>query len=193
MPQPRAKETPWRPIPGFAGYEASEGGQVRNVLTGRVLGINKFGKSQLWIDGRNKTIRTGRLILLAFKGPSLDPECNFARHLDDDVLNNRLDNLAWGTVADNYADAVRNGTDYSACRRGRKQSAETVAKRVAARAGYRHSPETLAKISQSHSSPEMRARKVAAMRGRFVSLETRAKISAAKRRRDAENAKSIPA
>ena len=32
------------------------------------------------------------------------------RHLDGDPTNNRVGNLAWGTQADNMADAVRHGT-----------------------------------------------------------------------------------
>lgn len=31
------------------------------------------------------------------------------RHLDDDVDNNHVDNLAWGTQRDNHDDCVRNG------------------------------------------------------------------------------------
>jgi hypothetical protein len=122
----------WKPIPGFAGYEASDSGQVRNAQSGRVLTVNKFGKSQLWIGGRNVSIRTGRLILLAFKGPSPNPEHSLARHLDDDLFNNRPDNLAWGSVADNTQDALRNGTDFGAWLRGRKQSLVTIRKRALA-------------------------------------------------------------
>jgi len=33
----------------------------------------------------------------------------FVRHLNDDKLDFRLENLAWGTHADNAADAIRNG------------------------------------------------------------------------------------
>lgn len=50
--------------------------------------------------------------------------------------------------------------------------------------GFRHSPETRAKMSASHKrrklSPEYRAN-ISALKGKKVSLETRAKMSAAKK------------
>jgi hypothetical protein len=47
-------------------------------------------------------------VLEAFIGPR--PENCEVRHLDGDPSNNRLDNLAWGTKAENQADKVRHGT-----------------------------------------------------------------------------------
>lgn len=48
-----------------------------------------------------------QLILEAFVGPKpLGLEC---RHLDGDPLNNRLDNLLWGTHQENIADATKEG------------------------------------------------------------------------------------
>lgn len=50
-----------------------------------------------------------RIVCEAFNGPA-PVGCNTVRHLDDVKHNNVPDNLAWGTQADNMADAVRNGT-----------------------------------------------------------------------------------
>jgi hypothetical protein len=49
-----------------------------------------------------------QLVLEAFVGPR--PESCEARHLDGDPSNNKLDNLAWGTKAENQADKLRHGT-----------------------------------------------------------------------------------
>lgn len=47
------------------------------------------------------------MVLRAFVGePPAGHEC---RHLDGDRQNNALDNLAWGTRAENVADTIRHG------------------------------------------------------------------------------------
>ncbi|MFC5730943.1 NUMOD4 domain-containing protein [Nocardioides vastitatis] len=96
----------WRPVPGYLGYEASDQGRVmsrrRNrprVLDGQPgpCGFRTANLAHDLPNGRNQ--RLGNLVALAFIGPppSLDSEL---RRLDGDPLNDRPDNLAWGTVAD---------------------------------------------------------------------------------------------
>jgi hypothetical protein len=60
-------------------------------------------------SGRAAKISAARLILFTFVGPPPDDRRNKARHIDDNVENNRLDNLIWGTQKENIQDAVRNG------------------------------------------------------------------------------------
>lgn len=55
-----------------------------------------------------KYYRVHRLVLEAFVGPR--PDGMMCRHLDGDRQNNRLDNLAWGTNAENQADRIAHGT-----------------------------------------------------------------------------------
>lgn len=48
------------------------------------------------------------LVLTTFKGPKpIDLEC---RHLDGNSANNNLNNLEWGTRAQNIADKIKHGT-----------------------------------------------------------------------------------
>ncbi len=47
------------------------------------------------------------LMARAFVGPC--PEGQEVRHLNDVKTDNRLENLCYGTPADNYADSIRNG------------------------------------------------------------------------------------
>ena len=47
------------------------------------------------------------LVALAFIGPR--PDGTYVLHRDDDRTNNRLDNIYYGTPADNAVDRVKNG------------------------------------------------------------------------------------
>jgi predicted XRE-type DNA-binding protein len=62
---------------------------------------------QVKIDGvwRNRLVH--RLVLEAFRRPPQRGEVG--RHINDEPLDNRLTNLAWGTRYDNAQDARRNG------------------------------------------------------------------------------------
>ncbi len=54
------------------------------------------------INSNTKTSTVNRAVALAFiPNPKSYP---MVRHLDDDIDNNNVDNLAWGTAADNSAD-----------------------------------------------------------------------------------------
>lgn len=59
--------------------------------------------------GRVRRLQVHRLVLLAFKGPAPEdkPVC---RHLNGNHLDNRPDNLEWGTMQENADDAARHGT-----------------------------------------------------------------------------------
>jgi len=111
----------WRPVVGYDGrYEVSDQGRVRSL-------INTYGneretpfvvkarpqktgyrKVTLHRDGIRKTCLVHRLVMASFKGDCpIDQEC---RHLDGDPSNNRLDNLSWGTRAQNVSDRETHGT-----------------------------------------------------------------------------------
>lgn len=117
----------WRAIPGFEGlYEASDDGDIRSVprtvenshtgnykgkrtVPGRIMRPSRSGNITLCKNGEFYYFKRAQLTLLAFVGPPPTPEEKNARHLDDDITNNKLSNLAWGTHKDNYDDGVRNG------------------------------------------------------------------------------------
>lgn len=111
----------WRPIPFAPGYEVSDVGRVRCWLAPRtgatlttprdIRGADYFGYRNMFIHVRGVTSRVfgvHRLVLFAFRG---DPPAGkpFACHRDGNPANNRLENLYWGSPADNAADAVRHG------------------------------------------------------------------------------------
>lgn len=77
--------------------------QIRTALCGKkYLGFN------FWLNGKPRTILVHRFLCEAFHGPPPSPK-SWVRHLNDDPLDNRVENLCWGTPAENARDARRNG------------------------------------------------------------------------------------
>jgi hypothetical protein len=116
----------WRVVPGWPYHEVSDLGHFRKKayragngrvypahdLTVHVQRYDRKGHVRSFVsmygpDGL-KTISAGKLVLTAFRGPRPTPK-HVARHLDDDVGNNRLINLEWGLQKENVQDAIRNG------------------------------------------------------------------------------------
>lgn len=117
----------WREVPGYDGwYECSTEGRVRSWKS---PGNNQAGErprsdvprpvrpactrgEYLFVNlsrgGAVKSFRLNRLVLTAFEGPPF--EGAQACHRNGDRSDNRLDNLYWGTPAENQTDKERHGT-----------------------------------------------------------------------------------
>lgn len=120
------KEEIWKPIPGFEGYYSiSNMGRARSEartltrtdgtplpIKERILKPSKDGKGYLVISARknNKTkfIHIHQAIMWAFVGPQ--EKGIEVRHNDGVPLHNTLDNLCYGTKAQNIEDAKKHGT-----------------------------------------------------------------------------------
>lgn len=103
------------PIPGFEGHHADSDGHVWSTLSGawarraNVLDRNGYATITLPADGRVRVTRFAHtLVALAFHGPKPSPT-HVVRHLNGDKTDNRPENLAWGTSAENAADTERHG------------------------------------------------------------------------------------
>lgn len=98
-----------RDIPGYEGrYQVNEAGEIYSLLSHRLLRAYYSKPSgrrgpYLTVSLNGKTTRVHNVVLRTFVGPR--PSRMVGRHLDGDVRNNRLSNLAYGTHADNAADA----------------------------------------------------------------------------------------
>lgn len=117
----------YREIQGFPGYRVGDDGSVwsrwaklqrkgRGTIT--VLGddwkplkqhrqggrsaVRSYLQVRLKWNGKSRLCRVHRLVLDAFMGPC--PAGHECRHLDGNPVNNRLDNLCWGTPLENAAD-----------------------------------------------------------------------------------------
>ncbi len=98
----------WRTIevPGYEDYEVSDQGRVRRIVGDRIrvlkpyLNTDGYLRVPLWRDGKRKSMYVQRLVLLTFDGPPLDDDMH-ACHLNAVRVDNRLENLRWGTRAEN--------------------------------------------------------------------------------------------
>lgn len=144
----------WRPIPGADGYEVSDQGRVRSyklnqsasrttpkVLAQRLTRQRHPNRARylhigLMVDGRRRERLVHQLVLEAFVGPR--PDGWVTRHLNDISTDNRLTNLAYGSVAENAQDAIRNGhngwANRTHCRNGHEFTAENT-RRLPSRPG----------------------------------------------------------
>ena len=134
----------WLPVPGYEGlYSVSDRGRVRSE--GRTVTF-KDGRSRRWPESILKPYKLAsghlivglyknhkqekryvhRLVLEAFVGEA--PPGTEACHWNDDPADNRMENLRWGTPADNMLDKVRNGRHHNAvkthCKRGHEYTPE---------------------------------------------------------------------
>jgi hypothetical protein len=121
----------WLPVVGYEGfYEVSDLGRVRSVPhrdgqgrfhQGRIRrpqwsGQGKYQALFLSMNGVLKQRYVHALVLEAFVGPA--PGGMECLHGDDDKTNNRLENLTWGTHAQNQKDASIRGRSAAGERNG---------------------------------------------------------------------------
>lgn len=99
----------WKGIPGFALYEISDTGVVRNANTLRQLkqSVTNEGYLEVCLSRQPINIykRAHILVMLAFVGPR--PDSLVINHLDGNKMNNRLENLEYCTQSQNMKHAYK--------------------------------------------------------------------------------------
>lgn len=109
-------DSEWRPVPGASRYEASPGrpgepGQVRN-LAGQILSVGRgrhgYPRVTLTLDDGRRVPRELHLVILAAHRGEPAPGQEGC-HVDDNPDHNWLENLQWGTKAQNEAMKAANG------------------------------------------------------------------------------------
>lgn len=113
----------WKEINGAPDYEVSNYGGIRSwkpsrrgiaraenprALSKQCDGLG-YEYAAIKRHGKRVLARVHRLVAEAFC-PGMTPEANIVRHLNDVRRDNRAENLAWGTRADNAQDRINLGT-----------------------------------------------------------------------------------
>lgn len=93
-------------IDGYPNYHITSDGRVFNIKTGRCLSAAKDTGGYLILrlckNGSGKMFLIHRLVATAYlPNPNNLP---VVMHLDDDIENNNVSNLRWGSHADNSQD-----------------------------------------------------------------------------------------
>ena len=81
------------------------------------VAVNGYEVVSFSFNNKTKTFTKHRLLLHAFVGPC--PEKCEALHINGNKLDNRLENLRWGTRKENVADAIKHGTATIGIKNGR--------------------------------------------------------------------------
>lgn len=102
----------WEMIDGFAGYEVSDEGVVRNAKTGHVIAQFDNGRGYLKVgikssdDGKFHNVSVHRIVAKAFVINPDDTIFTQVNHINEDKHDNRASNLEWVTASEN----VNHGT-----------------------------------------------------------------------------------
>jgi len=99
-------------IEEFPSYSITKDGKVWSHLRNKWLKPSKDNKGYLQVilckNGKMFSKKIHALVLSSFVSPR--PERRECRHLDGNKLNNKLENLQWGTSSENRKDSIKHGT-----------------------------------------------------------------------------------
>lgn len=108
----------WRTIDSAPDYQVSNLGQVRSLRRGQMRVLKPWSSNRGYLkvslygsDGTRVARLVHQLVLEVFIGSR--PEwATDVRHLNDNRIDNRLENLRYGTRSENVLDRVRNGVHH---------------------------------------------------------------------------------
>lgn len=103
----------WRDIPGFPGHEVAADGRLRSKVRG-IMKQRRSGKtgylgSCVIVGPLRRNLFAHRAVALAWLAPPQEPGMQVA-HLNGDMMDNRVENLAWVTKRENELHKYAHGT-----------------------------------------------------------------------------------
>lgn len=132
----------WSAHPDWPCYDVSTHGRVRSWHNGRFgwrsepkllkNSPSNSGYAQVCLSYRGRHANKGVHVLMLETFVKARPEGHEARHLNGNKLDNRLENLAWGTPVENAADKVLHGTHNIGERNGLAKLTEQIVREARA-------------------------------------------------------------
>lgn len=104
----------WLPVPGLDGYDVSDQGRIQSTRRAGKPRIMRAGRGPCGyhvvsiqmnprgVRARAQPLRVGSLVMAAFVGPK--PDGLVVRHVNGNLLDDRLENLKYGTPEEVRAD-----------------------------------------------------------------------------------------
>lgn len=86
------------PLRGYPKYEASDQGRIRHIKSGAVLAVSQSGRERPHVGLMLGGVQVKRGLSLLICNTFIDPprlDFNTPIHLDGDLMNCRVSNLAW--------------------------------------------------------------------------------------------------
>lgn len=134
-------------------YAVTDDGRVFSYCSGVMeMSLCDRGNGYPCVKLAGTVVDVHRLVCRAFRGPPPSEE-HEVRHLDGSRDNNRVENLRWGTRAENVQDSLQHGTfDRSVTWQGEEaEPAKLTAEEVREiRQRYQESSETQAEIAEDY-------------------------------------------
>lgn len=100
----------WKPLKNFPGYEGSTEGRIRNIRTQHIskptVSENGYAVLGLRRDGKTHHVHLHKELGNTFLEERSGMD---VRHKDENLLNNRVDNLEWCTRSDTVKRAYDSG------------------------------------------------------------------------------------